>query len=329
MALNFPDSPNDGDTTAQSNGVTYIWRAAKTRWDVLYTPGSIGEFDAKLAGYEDTGLHVAYVGDLNDLVTNSQYRYQATGSPSEPSDLSTNDWVFIESIRFGIVDGTQLIKGLAASGQYKIWMRNQQGGTWAAWKLVVDNGAFPQRLAGYEDNGLLIAYLADLNDLPANSTYNINSSTVTNAPADMSDASSSLITTYPLSATAKVQVIYGRAVNGYKQWMRSEAGGTWDAWKLVVNGAAPFVGSVLANGTLISSNGGISVARTANGDYNLTFDDAQANSDYGVEVTVKSTTAAFGTSGTANSTTVARIITWEAAGGTPSDRAFTYSITPL
>ena len=38
MALNFPDSPVDGETTTQPNGVTYRWSAAKTRWDASLVP---------------------------------------------------------------------------------------------------------------------------------------------------------------------------------------------------------------------------------------------------------------------------------------------------
>ena len=39
MALDFPNSPNDGDTVQQPNGVTYVWEAALTRWNVFSTAG--------------------------------------------------------------------------------------------------------------------------------------------------------------------------------------------------------------------------------------------------------------------------------------------------
>lgn len=39
MALDFPNNPNDGDTIAQDNGVTYKWNAALTRWEIFSSRG--------------------------------------------------------------------------------------------------------------------------------------------------------------------------------------------------------------------------------------------------------------------------------------------------
>ena len=40
MALNFPLSPNDGDTFLGGNGINYIWVAAESSWHVYNDPAS-------------------------------------------------------------------------------------------------------------------------------------------------------------------------------------------------------------------------------------------------------------------------------------------------
>ena len=235
MALLFPNSPNDGDTVDQPTGVTYKWSAANSRWDILFAPGNTGEFDAKLAGYASTGLHINVASDLNTILKNSVYAFHPSTSSNAPSGLVSWSIIASDFVNSGL--GSQVIYGLESTDVYKIWTRQRASGVWSVWKLVVDGGAMTLRLPGYEDNGRHIGYGGDLNDIDFNSSYNITGSATNRPDGQLGDAFLQTFV-YRLDTTFAVQRLYGMwnaGTNQYQMWLRSKASDVWQPWKLVVD----------------------------------------------------------------------------------------------
>jgi hypothetical protein len=223
-----------GTVTGQVNGITPTAAANLTRKDYVDA-----NFNKYLAGYNDDGLHEQFTGDLDDISVNSGYYANPVSVTNFPPDaVGTVGIVFTD---MGVNDtlASQRWIGLNSNTIYREWRRVWRNSAWDVWKLVVDGGAFTERLAGYADTGKHVAYNADLNDIAVNSTYHINPASVTNEPPDM--VADGFITTfiYPFSTPFATQVIVGmQGSSDYKQWMRHNDTGVWNAWKLVVDGGA-------------------------------------------------------------------------------------------
>lgn len=144
MALEFPSTPNDGDRSLQSNGVTYIWDAANTRWKAA-APSGISEFDLKLGGYANSGLSETYTGDLNAIIVNSKFDILGSDVTNEPADFNAlrRGWVMTMMNPVVTTFATQVIYGNNIENANKIWMRSKDNGVWGAWVLVVDGAAAP------------------------------------------------------------------------------------------------------------------------------------------------------------------------------------------
>ena len=95
-------------------------------------------FDDRFGGFEDTGLHEEYDGDLDLIVVNSLY---AVGTVTNaPSDYNESNAGFLHTLfyAFDSEDGVQIIYGMHDSNEYKQWMRVKLLGTWQPWVLVVN-----------------------------------------------------------------------------------------------------------------------------------------------------------------------------------------------
>ena len=308
MALLFPNSPNDGDTVDQPTGVTYKWSAANSRWDVLFAPGSKGEFDAKLAGYASTGLHEEILAlDLDTVVKNSTYIIDvSSGITNQPTDMAAVG--FLHTYMYhNPAFGDQVIYGMNGTDVGKIWFR-QKNATWSVWKLVVDGGAMTLRLPGYEDNGRHIGYGGDLNDIDFNSSYNITGSATNRPDGQLGDAFLQTFV-YRLDTTFAVQRLYGMwnaGTNQYQMWLRSKASDVWQPWKLVVDqnigNAMKYYCDVASNGTGTFETG-MTVARQSAGIYVLTFDTPLAGIQYMINAIARTATPLVGVSFTSNTAT--------------------------
>ena len=196
-------------------------------------------WDAKLAGYADTGVHGGYAGDLDDLKTNSCWFISPASVTNEPTDFVGDGFIVTE--RVAPSSGTQTIYGRFGADSWKQWMRTDTNDTWGDWKLVVDGGAFTERLAGYADTGLHESYNADLNDITVNGKWTFVKANVTNEPSDFAN-SYGFITHDETTAGGNraTQTIIGAwSGNQYKMWMRQCTNSrVWEDWKLVVDGGS-------------------------------------------------------------------------------------------
>jgi len=291
MAMNFPDSPVDGEQSQQSNGVLYKWNASKTRWEVISTNVNDTSFDLKLAGYNVNGTHVKYDADLNLIDYDSFFHINTSLATNFPIGMTGHGFVRSD-VMFEAKDYvTQTMYGANSTSVWKIWMRSMQAGVWGDWKLVIDGGAFSQRLAGLNDDGNHVKYNADVNDIEDNSVYHTSSSVATNLPADMDGHGFIRTDIFEADKAYRTQTIYGNTANNeFKQWMRSMQAGVWGAWKLVVDGERPRIGFINGvTGALSRGNGGVTCVRDSAGVYTLTFDPPFANNLYNVQVTAADT----------------------------------------
>ena len=236
--------------TSPDGGVTWVarkWMRVNVIgvWYDWYKIVDGGDFTTRLAGYLDTGLHVIPPEtDLDDIEANSRYAFQPSNVTNVPAEIASDlgvSWV-VTMVGGSNNPRTQLIYG-SNNFQHMIWMRTRSG-TWGAWKLVVDGGAFTERLAGYNDTGSHEAYTGDCDAIDANSTYSVQEGVATNLPADMGASSWGFLHTYSWVTNDNwtTQVLYGmNTPNDYKIWMRHESdpgGAVWSAWVLVVDGGA-------------------------------------------------------------------------------------------
>jgi len=242
-----PPNPKSGDGWWDADtGKAYTWYEDGTsdQWvERIPVPQYNDVFDAKLDGYDATGLHKAFTGDLDDVTTNSMYTsvtQDITNHPIEvPSDNSTA--VFIQTSAFNVNSAIQLFYIISSSTTgvpYQLYWRWRSGGIWNAWKLVVDGGAFTERLAGYDDTGLHSQYIGDLNAILVNSNYVIRPSDISNHPVDFV-AWGHITTDMHTNANNGTQTLVGMLGDDkLKTWQRNLDGTVWDAWTLIINGAA-------------------------------------------------------------------------------------------
>jgi hypothetical protein len=188
-----------------------------------------------LAGYKDNGLLDDYTGDLDDIVINSGYSFSPANVTNEPADCTNISGVFT-SMQSGGTRGVQTIMGMQADTQYKIWQRILTT-TWGAWKLVVDGGAFPQRLDGYQDNGFTqYTPNIDLNDVIHNSRNWISTSTLNRPPFTSGFI---ICDTVPGdNADYVTQTAYGNTSEHIKTWQRQRVQSVWQDWVLIIDGPA-------------------------------------------------------------------------------------------
>ena len=195
-----------------------------------------GAFTERLAGYDDDGEHAQYSGDLNAITYNSVFSF--SNAINQPSDMVAG-WGHVETMALAGTLGnyaTQIVYG-DSQNYNKVWIRNHNNGAWTPWKLVVDGGAFTQRLSGYLDTGQSQNYSGDLNDIGVNSMFSIDAGNVTNEPADMS-VNGNIVTLKHYNALYGQQIIYGAfGADEGKQWQRPLDNGVWGAWKLAVDPA--------------------------------------------------------------------------------------------
>jgi len=195
-----------------------------------------------LAGLQDSGFTINVadgIFDLDDININSYY-WISSGNPNTPVGFA-NFGIVHTMMGDGASNAIQRVYGSSGtSSQYKIWQRHDSGG-WTAWVLIVDGGAFTQRLVGYADNLTHDIFTGDLDTLVINSKYVIAAVSVSNAPADFTSGRGFIDTDADSGSTLfTTQVLYGAwgIDNNYKQWMRVQDNGVWGAWVLVVDGAA-------------------------------------------------------------------------------------------
>jgi hypothetical protein len=203
-----------------------------------YVDALVIPFSQYLAGYEDTGLHTPYTGDLNDIAVNSCYKgTDANTTNTPPSGVGFS--YFITTDLSSVGNGNQVLIGYSGTALYQVWQRQIAAGAWDAWKLVVDGGAFTERLAGYLDtDGLLEQWVGSLDDVQINSTYSFNAASNTGLPAGIT-TEHGYFETRMRTITRGVQTLYS-AVNStgiYQIWMR-KINTTWTDWVLVVDGGA-------------------------------------------------------------------------------------------
>ena len=241
-----PDNPSNGQTWwPDDTGTSYIWYedSDSGQWveQVPFKPEDSDTFNVYLAGYLDTGFHENYTGDLNDIARNSAYRIQGAQVTNEPSDYDSSGWGFIVTYKLAnATNSTQIIYGMNGTNIYRQWMRRQDGGGFQPWKLVVDGGAFTERLAGYLDTGLHETYLGDLNDINYNANYYIYANGVTNNPPIAEfNGPMNLSVDVRNDTNAVLQTVVG--MNTPAQYMTAQRlyqGGTWGDWKLIIDGGA-------------------------------------------------------------------------------------------
>lgn len=119
----------------RDNGGGFEW------FPVLDSGSSVDEWSTHLDGYLDTGLHGDYVGDLNDIVVNSNYSILDSAVTNAPSDFAGDGFITSDIWSGGIAAITQTLVGLNDTSVYKIWLRHKVSSVWGAWKLVVDGNA--------------------------------------------------------------------------------------------------------------------------------------------------------------------------------------------
>jgi len=194
-------------------------------------------FSPYLDGYNKSGRHNSYVGDLNLIEENSKYNFEGNSVTNEPSDFGSGNWGFITTMVYTNSEqwATQVIVGMNAFNGHKQWMRDKEADVWDTWKLVVDGGAFTERLAGYDDDGVHIAFFGDLNTILHNSKYSVRDTDVTNAPAGLDDIG--YITTDVRTINAVNQRMEGRNSTFGKVWVRELVSSVWSDWVLVVDGS--------------------------------------------------------------------------------------------
>ena len=222
----------DGNVSVSGDGAVPTIAANLTRKDYV---------DALSTGSQSNGTYGhPPTADLNDITINSIY---LVPSPviNGPSNYNAGSRGFIQTLMTNnsTTLGCQVLWGRTTANEYKMWMRPFNV-SFEAWKLVVDGGAFTQRLAGYDDNQRHAAFEGDLDTIVINSKYQINGSLVTNEPTDMGGSNGFLVTDIISTSTSTgTQVIYGSSITApWKQWMRSREGSAWGVWKLVVDGSS-------------------------------------------------------------------------------------------
>ena len=190
-------------------------------------------FDEKLGGYQDTGAHYYQNGDINNIARNSCYQIHSGDLINGPTELIGQAYLTTDVN----VNGTHMIQTCVSSdAPAKAWHRStgDSGTTWSDWELVVDGGAFPQRLAGYQDSGLSELFSGDLDTIFTNSMYYIQEPGTTNHPVDFE--TDGWVVTQSAGGNIHAQVLYGRGNNDeHKQWMRKYQAGAWANWKLIVD----------------------------------------------------------------------------------------------
>ena len=288
-------------------------------------------FDAKLAGYADTGEHIPYVGDLNAINDNSVYLVTGT-STNLPADFAGADNAFVTTNVYTSPNWcTQTLLGLGGGNSFKVWIRHETNTTWGAWKLVVDGGAFTERLAGYADTGLHVGYNGNLDDIAVNSCYNVESATG-GLPSDYVIGDQGFVTTYISTGggTVSSQVLIGLVrENEYKQWMRHNNGGTWSAWKLVVGQNQTAWASFTSVGSKNFGNtvgAQLTCVRGSAGTYNITSDIDLGGGAYVVSVIPTDTGGAISCRVSSKTATTLQVQLFNST-ATPTDAQFDVQVT--
>ena len=236
-----PTKPTAGQALTQD--VRDNFQAAKSEIEALQ-PGGGQSFNDYLAGFEDTGFSVLYTGDLDLILVNANH-VLFTGATNIPSDFNAAN-LGILTTRTATVGGNavQILDGMQIANEWKQWMRSLTSGVWGAWKLVVNGGAFTQRLVGYADDGAHHQYSGDVDLILVNSNYMVWEGNSTNLPPPFTGTGTSffVVTDVPTSGPDySNQLCYPTMNTGsapHQIWMRNNVVGVWGAWKLVVDGGA-------------------------------------------------------------------------------------------
>ena len=77
-----------------------------------------------------------YIGDLNDIATNSVYNVEGIHVTNLPANFPEGAWGFIVTYVHVYSPGnrTQILYGMNVL--YKQWMRHLTGGTWHEWRGI-------------------------------------------------------------------------------------------------------------------------------------------------------------------------------------------------
>ena len=190
-------------------------------------------WNAYLDGYLSTGLHAEYTGDLDNILINSSYNFLGTNCTNFPADFDGTNWGFITTHMFaqGTSNATQILVGMNGNNDYKQWVRQREVSAWEPWKLVVDGGAFTQRLAGYQDTGLHGQFSGDLDAIVVNSKYFIDAATVTNDPAEFVGLGTVETNLWNVDTDQAVQLLVTMDDAGAgAAFIRHKEAGVWSIW---------------------------------------------------------------------------------------------------
>jgi len=237
----------------------------------------IAEFDSKLAGYLRSGVTLSVEGlDLDDMLNNSRY-WIGSANPNTPPDF-TGFGVVETVLGDGTANANQYVYGNSdPPSQYKTWQRHRVGASWGEWKLIVDGGAFTQRLRGYSDNLDHANFTGDINTINYNSKYMIWDGSTTNSPEDFISIGFLMSMVKEAEPENMVQILYGQdSTNANKIWQRSKTGDVWRTWILFIDGNAIEIdefGNIIVHGRITVADQVRALAAAPSGNADLTRKD--------------------------------------------------------
>ncbi len=193
-------------------------------------------FDAdNLKGYNATGRHANYTGDLDDIDTNSVYNIDNSVVTNGPS-MATS-WGFIHTMVHVNDDTyrTQIVYGMDSTASKQVFMRTRNGSTWESWAIIADgdNTLTTSHFAGLQDTGAPSTYSDDCDDIDSTSLYVLDGDIATNAPF----SAWGYIQTHYASATYAQQIVYAMtSTHAHQLWSRVKNAGTWGSWAMIADG---------------------------------------------------------------------------------------------
>lgn len=144
----------------QADGILY--QCVSATGPSVFVPAdwttALDSFDNRLKGYAQTGLHEAYTGNLNSILTNSNYAITAAGVTNEPSDFVDIGFI-TTSMWTATSEAVQTLVGVTGASSGRSWRRVRNGSLWEAWSGIA---------IGQAPVGGIIMYNGLVADIPAN-----------------------------------------------------------------------------------------------------------------------------------------------------------------
>lgn len=101
---------------------------------------ALDSFQARLGGYETSGLHTDFTGDLDTILVNSDFAVVDSGIANAPADFS-GQGLMLTNMFSTTAFGVQVLTGMGGDAKNKVWMRQRESSVWGSWTKVTDPAA--------------------------------------------------------------------------------------------------------------------------------------------------------------------------------------------